>query len=75
MTNAMIYYACPCPVGGHKINTGTKLGKYLHKCITLYGETVKVSTDGKTFHAVPRMYIAFHGLRGVEVKTFPIIPQ
>jgi hypothetical protein len=72
MANKIIFYSCPCPIGGHRISTATKLGKYLHKCITSIGENVRVSTDGIHFHDIPRMYIAFHGLKGKEVKLFPL---
>ena len=55
-----------CPCGQPLHYTNDKVQHYIQDLIDILGSTVDVTVNGRTW-AVPRHYIALHGINGSEL--------
>ena len=65
----VIYLECPCEEKRHAVDLDIPVWAYIYTTIQKLGETISISLAGGKTYAVPRIYIAIHGLKGKDLSN------
>jgi len=69
-------YKCICSLKEHTVdlNLTTPVWKYVVETIETIGETIQICIPSGKCYSVPRIYVAFHGLKAKDLPTlgFPV---